>query len=221
MVSGQSDVSCFGGSNGSISLSTQGGTTPYQYNWSAGSGTSTATTLSAGTYTVTVTDAGGCTSTVSTIIHQPSAIQLPVTTNPASCGNANGTATVVPSGGSGGYTYLWNTGVTNSSILNVAAGSYTVTVSDVNGCSATATAGVNNLGAPTLNIVSVTNVTCYNGNNGAITASASGGTGSLTWQWSPASGSSSTAGNCATSSRACSRSSCGSRRPSDVCNRRR
>lgn len=62
--------------------------------------------------------------------------------SPTSCSGYNGSAWAVPSGGSGIYSYLWNTGVTGSTNLNLAAGNYTVTVNDGGGCSATASASV-------------------------------------------------------------------------------
>jgi len=103
------------------------------------------------------------------------------TTTPSTCGNPNGTATAVPAGGVGPYTYSWapsgGTGVTASALL---AGSYTVTVTDSHGCVTTATAAVANSGGPTASIAPPTNVSCFGGNNGSATVTVAGGTAPFT-----------------------------------------
>lgn len=137
-------VSCFGQSNGSISLAVSGGTSPYTYLWNDGATTQNRSGLSAGTYTVTVTDNKGCKLTVNNIaVSQPAAaLSLSTSVVNITCnGSNNGSATVTPTGGTAPYSYDWSgtpTGDGTATITGLAAGSYTVTVTDAKGCSAVA-----------------------------------------------------------------------------------
>lgn len=119
---------------GVATVSAYNGTPGYTYNWAPGGQSApTATGLTAGDYTVTITDANGCSvvTTISVTVTSPPAITA--STNQATCGNNNGTATANPTGGTPGYTYLWSNGETTSTISNLAPGNYSVTVSD-NSC---------------------------------------------------------------------------------------
>ncbi len=179
------NTSCNGGSNGTVTASPSGGTAPYTYSWfPSGQTTQVATGLSSGTYSVTITDNHGCTIVKTSTINQPAAIALTTSKTDATCGNSNGSATVSASGGTPGYSYLWSNAAITSTINSVAAGSYSVTVKDANNCSSIATVSVNNSGAPTVSISSSTNVSCFNGSNGAASISASGGTPNYTYSWS-------------------------------------
>ncbi|WP_152547384.1 MBG domain-containing protein, partial [Flavobacterium seoulense] len=138
----KTDVSCNGGSNGTATVSPTGGTPGYTYSWSPSGGTAaTATGLAAGTYTVTVTDANGCQGTKSFTIAQPTALSLTTgggKTDVSCNGGSNGTATVSPTGGTPSYTYSWApSGGTAATATGLAAGTYTVTVTDANGCQGT------------------------------------------------------------------------------------
>ncbi|HSK13310.1 MAG TPA: M12 family metallo-peptidase, partial [Phnomibacter sp.] len=139
----KNDVNCFGGSNGSATVSASNGTTPYAYLWSNGATTATISNLTAGTYQVTVTANGGCSSTGSVIITQPSAIsaqaQAATTSGP---GAGDGSVTLTVSGGTAPYTYTWSTGATTKDLLNVKAGTYTVEIRDARSCTFTTTATV-------------------------------------------------------------------------------
>ncbi len=154
----QTDVSCFGGSNGSATISVSGGTEPYTYEWSHGSEVTIATAsgLAAGRYTVTVTDANGCTVTGTFTITQPSALTATVATTPVTTvGGNNGEATVTAAGGTAPYTYNWSpTGGTGATASNLAAGTYTVTITDVNGCFITKTVTI--LEPTVTNVVAIT-----------------------------------------------------------------
>ncbi|MBK7887686.1 MAG: hypothetical protein IPJ86_10465 [Bacteroidetes bacterium] len=137
-----SPTSCPAATNGAINPSTSGGIAPYTYFWSNGSSTSAISQLTAGSYTVTVTDAAGCTvsatATVSLGNNFPS-----VTLSPGSVichGATNGSISSSVSGGATPYTYLWSNGATASGISNLAAGTYTLTVTDANGCASTQSA---------------------------------------------------------------------------------
>jgi uncharacterized protein (DUF2141 family) len=178
------NVSCNGGSNGSILLSVNGGTSPYSFLWNTGSVSQNLTSLAAGTYTVTITDFNNCTKTQSFTVTQPTAISATASSTQATCGQANGSVSVVASGGTGSLSYLWNTGAIASTVNGLSAGTYTVTVTDQNNCTRTASTSVTSLNAPVINSASVSNVSCFGGSNGSIDITVSGGTGTLTYLWS-------------------------------------
>lgn len=136
-LTSQTSVSCNGGSNGSATVSVSGGTTAYTYSWSPSGGTNaTVSGLTAGTYTCTITDANGCSTTQSVTITQPSVLTATTSQTNVSCnGDSNGTATVVPSGGAGAYTYSWSpSGGTGATVSGLAAGTYSCTITDANSC---------------------------------------------------------------------------------------
>lgn len=187
-IASQTNVNCNGGSNGSANASVTGGSTPYTYSWSTTpmQTTVSATGLSAGTYTVLVTDAGGCTGMATAAITEPTAITTTISSTPGTCGNNNGTATVAASGGTPGYIYGWSTVPVQMTptATGLAAGTYTVTVSDANSCTTTATVTVAPSTVPISSIASQTNVSCNGGSDGAATASVTGGTPAFTYSWS-------------------------------------
>ncbi|MBK8846375.1 MAG: SprB repeat-containing protein [Bacteroidetes bacterium] len=131
-------VTCKGTATGSASVVSSGGTSPYTYQWSNGVTISNNTGLMAGTYTATVTDANGCTKTCSYTVTQPSALTATCSGTNVSCnGGTNGSASVTASGGTTPYSYVWSNGKTTAANNNLAAGTYTVTVTDANGCTKT------------------------------------------------------------------------------------
>ena len=195
-VVNSSNVTCFGSSNGSATVTGTGGTGTLTYSWAPGGLTgATQTTLAPNTYTVTVTDAGGCTNATTVNITSPTAITV-TTSNitPANCGVSNGSATIAVSGGTGTYTYNWlPTGGSGLTANNIPAGVYTVNVQDQNGCTASANVVLTNVGGPTVSISNSTNVSCFGGNNGSATVTATGGTTPYTYAWTPSGGSGATA----------------------------
>jgi gliding motility-associated-like protein len=186
-VSGQSNVSCFGGTNGAATVTGAGGTASYSYSWTPGSlnGT-TQSALSAGAYTVTITDANSCTGTTTVTITQPTALTATATSTPATCGSNNGTATVTPTGGTTSYSYAWSpSGGTGATASNLASGSYSVTVTDGNGCTTTASTSVGSNGGPSISLSGSSDVSCNGDNDGTATVTGSGGTGTLSYNWTP------------------------------------
>jgi hypothetical protein len=137
----KNDISCFGASNGTISLTVSSGQSPYTYNWSDGAFTQNRSGLAPGTYLVTVSDAQGCTISGQATITQPSILAVNITAIGPSCptaGNAplngDGSINLTVSGGTGPYTFLWNDNTTTEDRTNLAQGTYSVTVTDARGC---------------------------------------------------------------------------------------
>jgi len=187
------DASCDGICDGSADLTVGGGTTPYSYNWDNGDTSEDPAGLCAGTYNVTVTDANGCTITSSITINEPTPVTTATSSLDANCGQADGEACVIPSGGTPPYTYLWNNGQTTDCATNVASGTYTVTVTDANGCTAVASVTVNDIPGGTAATVVNNNVTISGGSNGSATVNMTGGTSPFTYLWDAAAGNQTTA----------------------------
>ena len=151
-LASQTNVSCNGGSNGAASVNTPtGGTAPYSYNWTPGNpvgdGTASVTGLTAGTWTCTVTDANSCTASQVITITQPSALTVTASLKTDVTCNSLGSASInLPIGGITPYSYNWTpgnpTGDGTTSISGLAAGVWTCTVTDGNGCTKDATVEV-------------------------------------------------------------------------------
>ncbi len=172
------NVSCFGLNNGSITQSlVAGAITPYTFLWNSGATTISRTNLSPGTYTVTITDAGSCTRAYTYTITQPfSALSAATSTTQSLCNGANGSASVTPSGGTSPYTYLWNNGATTAVNNNIAAGTYTVTVTDAKSCTTSGTAVVSMKALPVINSFTSSVSSLCAGSPFTLTVNASGGT---------------------------------------------
>jgi gliding motility-associated-like protein len=183
----QINVLCNGGSTGSATATAAGGTSPYNYSWSTSpvQTTQTATGLKAGTYTVTVTDANLCTANTSVTITEPSAFTISTTKTNVLCnGDSDGTATAIPAGGTAPYTYSWNTSPvqTLATATGLPSGTYTVTVTDANGCTATGNASITEPAAIALDFIP-TDASCPDAEDGEITVNISGGTSPYIINW--------------------------------------
>lgn len=183
VTTSSNDVLCNAGNSGSAMVTGVDGTAPYAYVWSTGGVANMENNLAAGTYTVTVTDANGCSSEGSVIISEPDVLVLTVSGVAANCGQSNGSASVVVSGGSGPFMYNWSSGGTADIENNLAAGNYSISVTDVNGCSQVNNVLVSNSAALSV-AVSQTSVLCNGDNNGTIDLSVTGGSGNFTYLWS-------------------------------------
>ncbi|MNJ92126.1 hypothetical protein D3C87_97840 [compost metagenome] len=131
-----SDVLCHSADNGEISVTISGGTSPYTASWTGNGITETGLTvtdLPAGQYELTVSDANNCQYTATYTVTEAAAVSVSAVTVHASCASCTGTVTITPNGGIAPYTYLWENGVTASTITGI-PGEYCVTISDANGC---------------------------------------------------------------------------------------
>lgn len=176
-------ISCNGACDGSITLTPNGGTGPYTYAWSNGNTTNQATNLCAGNYYYTVTDANGCTYSCHTELKNPTPLNVTCSGTNTCVGTCMGSASVIASGGKAPYTYLWSDGSTTAAITGLCDGTYTVTVTDKNGCTNTCSYCVTK--TQVLNLTTcVTNAGCAGQCNGKITTSVSGGTAGYDFLWS-------------------------------------
>jgi hypothetical protein len=179
----QDNPSCNAGNDGRINLIVSMGASPFNFKWSNGATSKDLTNLTAGSYSVEVTDANNCSAKASATITEPAAFTVTATGTSSCAGSATGTATVNTSGGTGPYTYQWSNGSGDQNINNLESGTYTVTVTDANKCSATGSVNITPLGA--INITSTTtNPNCHGMSNGSINITVSGGLSPYTYSWS-------------------------------------
>ena len=180
------NVSCFGGSDGTATATITGGIPGYTYSWNTSplQTTSQAANLSRGTYAVTIKDRAGCSATSSAIITEPPLLTATVVVSNAECNSNDGSATVTASGGTQSYTYSWNTTPvqTTTQATNLPAGTYTVTIMDTKSCTTTASATIVELLGISL-ATTETNVRCNGGSDGTASVTATGGSPGFTYNW--------------------------------------
>jgi gliding motility-associated-like protein len=178
------NVTCFNLNNGTATAIVSGGTPGYTYNW----GTipiqisQTASGLGTGTYTLLITDSNGCTSIQSTpSVTQPVALVVTATTSGSSCGtSANGGASATVTNGTAPYSYVWMPGgQTSPSITNIAGGTYTVVVTDANGCTQSTTATLVTSIKPFAEFTSKPIISC----DGVSIQFKDSSQNALTWSW--------------------------------------
>jgi gliding motility-associated-like protein len=178
------DVSCNGGNDGEIDITATGGVPSYGFQWSHGPISEDVFSLSAGTYQVSLTDANGCIYILDELVVDPTAIDLELIMTDALCkDDSNGAADLTATGGTAPYTYLWNTTETTEDITGLSAGSYTVTVTDDNGCWTDITGTVSEPNALAFS-TSIVDALCYGYSDGSIDLTASGGTTPYAFAWS-------------------------------------
>lgn len=171
---------CNGWTNGSVEATISGGTAPYTIAWSNGAANTTLLqSLGAGTYDVSVTDSDGMTGSASFELTEPAAIVITATSTSGCAGGGEAEASVT--GGTGGYTYLWDNGATTAATSGLNSGLHCVTVTDDNGCQGVACVTIAD--ALTLDFV-VSGLACTNFCDASVEAIVSGGTPPYTYAWS-------------------------------------
>lgn len=178
------DVSCYGFSDGAIDLIVTSGLSPYSYTWNNLEITENINSLFAGDYSVTVTDSLGCENQETFTVNEPSLLTVEVQITNLDCYQDNsGGINITASGGNGNYTYAWSNNQTSEDLINLASGTFTVSVSDINNCSITKTILVNQP-TPMVTNITATNILCYYDEDGTADLVVSGGTPSYTYLWS-------------------------------------
>lgn len=163
-----------------ITATADGGTAPYSYSLGTGqSQTANTFTVPAGTYTVVVTDANGCQQSATITITEPDALALTLTSTPVLCFGGSSTITATATGGTAPYTYASSGVVMTGNTIMVPAGTYTVHVTDANGCNAVATITITEPEELSLTL-SVDPILC-NGGTATVTANTTGGTAPYTY----------------------------------------
>ena len=172
------------GNDGAATVNIQGGTQPYGFLWSNGATTQTITGLTPGTYAVTVNDNNGCSAVGEvTLVSQAYDLVLTLSATPTDCDVNTGTATVSATGGTGPYDFLWETGSMAMTITGMPAGIYSVTATDVNGCSGVDSIEITETYADFSFLVFTTNEFCSQ-SDGTASVQASGGVNPYTYNWS-------------------------------------
>jgi hypothetical protein len=177
------DVSCFGANDGSVSAIVTEGQEPITYLWSTGDTTISINGVGPGTYSVFISDATGENLELITAVTQPTAIVVSDSITSASCsGQPDGAIDISVSGGSGGYTYVWNNGATTQDLITLSPGNYSVIIKDSSNCTVQKSYVVTNSASITIAAVA-TQPACTQA-NGSINITASGGTEPYTYVWS-------------------------------------
>lgn len=179
------NVACYGTATGATWVASAGGTAPYAYIWSGGQVTDTVRNLPAAVYHVTVTDSYGCRDSATVQVMQPSApLSVGIDSTNVSCyGQSTGSAWVTATGGTPGYTYLWSGTQTSDTISNLAAGGYSVIVTDAASCTASATVNITQPASALNAAASASDVACHGDATGKAWVSASGGTPGYHYTW--------------------------------------
>lgn len=179
-------VSCYGGHDGSLDISNStGGVPPYSYQWSVAGGTgSQITGLAAGTYFVTISDAKNCTASGSHSVGQPEQISIDMQITDAICGQTGGAINAEATGGVGGFTYEWSTSSISNNITGLTPNMYTLTVTDANNCTQTASATVDKTGDIIANITVVQPILCGGNPDAILQGSSANGAMPWTFNWS-------------------------------------
>jgi gliding motility-associated-like protein len=174
-----------GVNTGTATVSVVGGTAPYTYAWNSGQSTSNITALSSGAYCVVVTDKNGCKDSACVNVTNSSGLTVTINIikNVSCFGGTDGSAYGVVSGGTAPYTYNWSNGQTTDTATGLAIGSYTLSITDVNGCNTSAIVHITQPSQLRDSITVIVNPLCSAGATGSATVGVTGGTGKYTYSW--------------------------------------
>lgn len=178
------DVSCNGGNNASATV-TVNGNLQYSYSWSTNptQTNATATSLGVGSYTVDVVDNYSCSSSIEVIITEPAPLSLSLSHTDAGCSGADGSASATPGGGVVPYVYSWSNGSTDFNAINLTPTSFTVLVTDANGCTISQNVSISQTSSISSSIA-YADVSCNGGADGSATISSADGVSPFTYSWS-------------------------------------
>ncbi len=186
-VATHTNVKCKGGCDAMANISFSGGIGIPNFIWLPGlqSG-NIINNLCAGTHTVMISsNSGKCTSSITINVTEPNAILNAITTpSNSNCGQSNGKACVSVSGGAAPYTFKWSNGEVTSCMNNVKANTYTVAITDANGCTKIASASISDITGPKIVIQNTTAVSCFGGRDGKVSVNVSGGVPTYNISWS-------------------------------------
>jgi gliding motility-associated-like protein len=185
-----SNISCAGASDGSVDVTVSGGVTGYIYNWSNGTGSEDLNGIGAGSYSLTVTDANNCSATLTISLIEPAPLIATgtVTSNfngfGVSCsGSADGAIDISISGGTAAYNYSWSNGSSAEDPANLAAGTYSVSITDANGCTGNLSFDLSQPAALSIT-ADIQNVLCDGFSTGSINVTVNGGVNPYAYSWS-------------------------------------
>ncbi|RFC54454.1 T9SS type B sorting domain-containing protein [Brumimicrobium aurantiacum] len=179
------DTECYGSCDGEVVFNASGGTPGYVYSIDNGVNTTINSTIGgicASSFTATVTDANGCVYTENLTVAEPDSVEFTSTENNSICSDPNGEITITAVGGTPGYSYSIDNGVTfqaSNVFTGLNAGNYALVVEDNNGCSASGSQTVTDEPSPVINLVTGTDPLCFGGSDGQVVVNATGGTGGL------------------------------------------
>jgi SprB repeat/Secretion system C-terminal sorting domain len=187
------NVTCRNQTNGMIEVATDYGAAPFQFNWSNGvsqvstTGTAMIQNLSGGSYSVTVTDANGCVGEkTGIVVFEPNALNLSIAgvDEPICYGDLTGGIKTHVEGGVPPYSFTWSNGSTGNDLINVGFGTYSLTVTDQNGCEAFSfPINIESVSDLEMNVTGVVSLACFNDNDGIINTNTSGGNPPYTFSW--------------------------------------
>ena len=184
-------VLCKGDLTGAIDITTNGGTPGYTYEWVNSQGvvlpyqTEDISNVGASNYSLIATDTKGCKAQISQVINEPTdeLNSLPILQHIDCFGDATGQVDPVITGGTGAYTYAWSNGTSSSVLSGVPAGTYTLTITDGNGCSDSYSYELTQPVAALSIALEGTDVLCFGENTGSVNSTVEGGTGAYTYTW--------------------------------------
>ena len=182
-ISAISNVLCFGGNNGFINNTINGGTLPYSFIWSNGATTFNVSGLTAATYNFTVTDGAGCTAVKNANVSQPTALNISFNNSSACFGTNTGSSVSNVIGGTAPFAYLWSNGQTSATATALTAATYRLTVTDANGCNNSNNTTITQTTALSIS-ASAINVSCTTINDGSASVTLSGGNTPYSFSWS-------------------------------------
>lgn len=189
---------CNGDQNGALtaSITPAAGNAIYSWNTTPAQSGPIANNLGAGTYTLSVSVPGWCPATATATLNNPPALAHQLAVQQSTCGQSNGAATITENGGTGAYTFNWNPAVTSgNTAAALAAGNYSVSIQDQNGCMDNLQFTINASPALQAAAAQVNAVSCFGKNDGSASANVLAGTPPYTYQWAPAGGNGVTASN--------------------------